>query len=323
MTFPSSPTRLRTAVAAPLAALGVLALAACADSDPTATSSDASGASGASGASSETVRIGTANFPESEIIGQIWAEALREQGYDVEVTSGIGSREVYISALQEGSVTLVPEYAGNLTQFFGDLPEGADEAAVRDTLTSVLPEDLAVGEFAPGESKDAYRVTRAAADEHGLKTIGDLGKLERVTVAAPPEFAERPYGPQGLTGVYGVDASKITVTPISDGGGPLTVAALVEGKADAANIYTTSPALRSDGTEADLVILEDPKHLIPAQNVVPLYKAGQLPDGALDAINDIDAALTTDDLVAMNLRNVGAERAEPAQIAKVYVAGRK
>lgn len=317
MTLASSPARLRAVIAAPLAALGVLALAACADSDPTATTSDGSGETG------KTVKIGTANFPESEIIGQIWAEALREKGYTVEVTSGIGSREVYISALQEGSVTLVPEYAGNLTQFFGDLPEGADEATVRETLASVLPEDLAVGDFAPGESKDAYRVTRAAAEAHGLKTIGDLGKLDHVAVAAPPEFTERPYGPKGLTGVYGVDASKVSVTPISDGGGPLTVAALVEGKVDAANIYTTSPALLHDATEADLVILEDPKHLIPAQNVVPLYKAGQLPDGALDAINTIDAALTTDDLVAMNLRNVGAERAEPAQIAKDYVTGRK
>ena len=313
-----SPARLRSAVA-PLAALGILALAACAESDPTAASSGDT----QSEASGETVKIGTANFPESEIIGQIWAEALREEGYDVEVTSGIGSREVYISALQEGSVTLVPEYAGNLTQFFGELPEGADEPEVRDTLSSVLPEDLEVGDFAPGESKDAYRVTRAASQAHGLQTIGDLGKLDHVTVAAPPEFAERPYGPKGLTDIYGVDASEISVTSISDGGGPLTVAALVEGKADAANIYTTSPALLSDGSEADLVILEDPKHLIPAQNVVPLYKAGQLPDGALEAINNIDAELTTEDLVAMNLRNVGTERAEPAQIAKDYVAGRK
>ena len=318
MRFPALSSR-RAAVAAPLALLSALTLAACSDSDPTSeTSASASGE-----ASGQTVKIGTANFPESEIIGQIWAEVLRDKGYNVEVTSGIGSREVYISALQEGSVTLVPEYSGNLTQFFGELPTGADENGVRDALGKVLPDDLAVGDFAPGESKDAYRVTRAAADEHGLKTIGDLGKLDRVTVAAPPEFAERPYGPKGLTDLYGVDASKVTVTPISDGGGPLTVAALVEGKANAANIYTTSPALLSDGKEADLVTLEDPKHLIPSQNVVPLYKSGQLPDGALDAINSIDAKLTTEDLVAMNLRNVGSERAEPAQIAKDYVAGHK
>jgi len=98
------------------------------------------------------------------------------------------------------------------------------------------------------------------------------------------------------------------------------VQALVEGAADAANIFTTSPALLSDGSEADLVTLEDTKNLIPPQNVLPVVKAGALPDGALDVINAVDAKLTTEDLVAMNLRNVGPERAEPAQIARDWVA---
>ena len=102
----------------------------------------------------------------------------------------------------------------------------------------------------------------------------------------------------------------------------MTVAALVEGDANVANIYTTSPALLSNGDQADLVILEDPEGLIPAQNVVPLYRASALPSGALDVINDINATLTTDDLVAMNLRNVGPERAEPRQIAEDYLAER-
>lgn len=309
-------TRHTPTAATTLVTLATLTLAGCASDDPTGAGSDATTAT----ADAQTVLIGTANFPESEIIGQIWAEALRNAGYDVEVTSGIGSREVYITALQEGSVTLVPEYSGNLTQFFGELPAGADEAQVKEALTGALPDDLAVGEFAPGESKDAYRVTRKLAEEHSLVTIGDLNTLDSITIAAPPEFAERPYGPNGLGATYGVDTAKVEVTPISDGGGPLTVAALVEGSADAANIYTTSPALLNDGTEADLVILEDPENLIPSQNVVPLYKAGELPDGALDVINSVNATLTTEDLVAMNLRNVGPERAEPKAIAKDYVA---
>ncbi|WP_301924763.1 ABC transporter substrate-binding protein [Corynebacterium glaucum] len=310
----------KTASVLAFAAVATLTLASCASEDPTATTTapgtDTESADG-------TVKIGTANFPESEIIGQIWAEALREAGFDVEVTSGIGSREVYITALEEGSINLVPEYSGNLTQYFGELPAGADEDAVRDTLRSALPAELEAGDFAPGESKDAYRVTKETAEKYNLVTIGDLGNLDTVTIAAPPEFAERPYGPEGLTGVYGIDASKITVTPISDGGGPLTVAALLEGKADAANIYTTSPALNDDGEEADLVTLEDPENLIPPQNILPLYRAGELPDGALDVINSVNATLTTEDLVSMNLRNVGKERAEPAQIAKEYVADRK
>lgn len=272
-----------------------------------------------SGSSSETVSLGTANFPESEIIGQIWAEALRQAGYDVEVKSGIGSREVYLKALEEGTIDIVPEYAGNLTQYYGDLEQGADEDDVRAALAEALPDDLEAGEFSPAESKDAYRVTRATADQFGLKTIADLNKLDAITVAAPPEFAERPYGPKGLTDVYGIDAGKISVNPISDGGGPLTVAALVEGAANTANIFTTSPALLSDGSEADLVTLEDPQLLIPPQNVVPVVRAGALPDGALDAVNSINATLTTEDLVAMNLRNVGEEHAEPAAIAKDWM----
>ncbi len=301
-------------------------LAGCTSTDPTAntgtqqtgkTTADNDAVSGA-----ETVIIGTANFPESEIIGQLWAEALRENGFNVEVTSGIGAREVYVTALEEGSVTVVPEYAGNLAQFVGELPAGTTEEGVRQTLDRNLPDGLKVGEFARAESKDAYRVTREVAQQHNLVSIGDLSNLDAITIAAPPEFAERPYGPEGLSEAYGVDAGKITLTPISDGGGPLTVAALVEGDANVANIYTTSPALLSNGDQADLVILEDPEGLIPAQNVVPLYRASALPSGALDVINDINATLTTDDLVAMNLRNVGPERAEPQQIAEDYLAER-
>ncbi|MBA1837486.1 ABC transporter substrate-binding protein [Corynebacterium sp. zg912] len=296
-----------------LIAAAAFTLAACASEDPTAP------AGGSGDARDKTVTIGTANFPESEIIGQIWAQALRDAGYDVDVKSGIGSREVYLSALQDGAIDVVPEYAGNLTQFFGDLEQGADEAKVRDALNDVLPDTLQAGEFSPAESKDAYRVTRETADEYKLSSIADLSKLDSVTIAAPPEFAERPYGPKGLTDVYGIDASTVSVTPISDGGGPLTVAALVQGTANVANIFTTSPALLDNGEEADLVILDDPEHLIPPQNVVPVVRAGELPDGALDVINNIDAKLTTQDLVDMNLRNVGKERAEPKQIAQEWM----
>lgn len=301
-------------ITAALLAAAVLTLTACANEDPTAPTDNATDADG------QTVTIGTANFPESEIIGQIWAQALRDAGYEVTVKSGIGSREVYLSALEDGSINVVPEYAGNLTQFYGDLEQGADESAVRETLASVLPDNLEAGDFSPAESKDAYRVTRETADANGLSSIADLTKLNTVTIAAPPEFAERPYGPKGLAEVYGIDASKVTVTPISDGGGPLTVAALVQGTANVANIFTTSPALLDNGEEADLVILDDPENLIPPQNVVPVIRSGQLPDGALDVINDIDAKLTTEDLVEMNLRNVGEERAEPAQIAQDWVS---
>lgn len=291
-------------------------LAACAQGDPLDTSG--SDETPTVEADAGTIVIGTANFPEAQIIGHIWAVALDDAGFTATVAPGIGSREVYLTALEDGTLTIVPEYAGNLASFYSELPERADEKAVRDTLAESLPDTLELGDLSPAESADAYRVTAATA-ERGIRSIGDLDSLDHITIAAPPEFAERRYGPPGLTSVYGIDADKITVRPISDGGGPLTVQALAEGAVDAANIFTTSPAVTGKGERPDLVILEDPLHLIPPQNVVPVIRAGELPPGALDVLNDVNARLTTRDLTEMNERNVGAERAEPAAIARDWV----
>ncbi|GAB2497829.1 Glycine betaine/carnitine/choline-binding protein OpuCC precursor [Corynebacterium atrinae] len=294
---------------AAIAAFALVLTACSSPSDPLATES-----------SDDVITIGTANFPESEIIGQVWAQALEDAGFQVEVTSAIGSREVYLRALEEGSVDLVPEYAGNLAQFYGaDLPTGATPADVDTALSEVLPEGLSTGNLAEGESKDSYRVTRSLADDRGLTTLADLSKLDQVRIAANPELAERPYGPRGLTSVYNVDASTITMVPISDGGGPLTIAALTSGSADVADIYTTSPLLDSAGNEIDLVTLDDPEGLVLPQNVLPLMRSGALPDGAVDAINGASALLTTDALVAMNLRNIGKEKAEAPVIAREFL----
>lgn len=298
-----------------LFAVAALALSSCSSGD------DPLDTSAAPDAGDDTITIGTANFPESEIIGQIWAAALEDAGFDVEISSGIGSREVYLKALEEGSVDLVPEYSGNLAQYYGaELEPGTDPEGVVEKLTDVLPEGLVAGDIADGESKDSYRVTRELADEHNLETLADLGRLDQVRIAANPEFAERPYGPPGLASVYGVPEDRISVVPISDGGGPLTIAAVTEGTAEVADIYTTSPLLDSSGKEVDLVTLEDPEQLVLPQNVLPLMRADALPQEALDAINGISDDLSTEALVELNLRNIGEEKAEPPVIARDFVA---
>ncbi|MHA2789864.1 ABC transporter substrate-binding protein [Corynebacterium sp. S7] len=311
MTNLSFARKIVVTLAAAAAAFG---LASCSNSDPLATQQSEGSGTG------PTIKIGTANFPESEIIGQIWAEQLRANGYDVEVTSGIGSREVYLSALESGEINIVPEYTGNLAQFYGaEVESGADSDAVYAAVQQVLPEDLSAGSIAQAESKDSFVVTAQTATEFGLSTIGDLSKLDQVVLAGNPELAQRPYGPEGFTKIYNVPADKISMNSISDSGGPLTVAALLSGEANVADIYTTSPHLDSDGKEVDLVTLEDPQNMVLPQNVLPIYRADAVPQEAIDALNTLNAQLTTGDLVAMNLRNVGDEKAEPAVIARDYL----
>lgn len=293
-----------------------LVFSGCTSKDPLGTGSE--------GAPDNTITIGTANFPESEIIGQYWAKILTDAGFNVDMASGIGSREVYMQALEEGAVDIVPEYTGNLAQFLGaEVKTGSTAEQIYEQLEGVLPPSLSVGKPAPAESKDSYTVTKEFAKEHSLKTIEDLSRLGSFTLAANPEFAERPYGPQGLADIYKLAADKIEFKPIADGGGPLTIEALKSGDVEVADIYTTSPQLDSDGNRVDVMALDDPKNLVPAQSVLPVVRSVDVPREALEALNKANAQFTTKDLLAMNERNIGTEKAEPAVIVRDYIAAQK
>jgi osmoprotectant transport system substrate-binding protein len=305
-----------------LAALtaSAVVLVGCTSSDPTG-GEDAADADGA--ASAETIVIGTANFPESEIIGQVWAAALEEEGFDVEVNSGIGSREVYTGAIEEGSVQVFPEYIGSLAQYYdADVSVGADSDEVAAALSDVLPEALAIGELAPGQNADSFQVLPDTAEEYDLTTIGDLANIDEIVLATQPETMERPFGPEGLETVYGVPADSIELNAISDGGGPLTVSALVQGAANVANIYTTTPTYDSDGNPVELVTLEDPESIILPENVTALYRADDVPAEVLDVLNGVNADLTTERLIEFNERNIGEEKADPSVIAEDFIAER-
>ncbi|APT93336.1 ABC transporter substrate-binding protein [Corynebacterium phocae] len=288
------------------------ALTACGGQDPL----DAPDADTSAAAPGASIVIGTANFPESEILGQLWAAVLEDEGFDVTVKSGIGSREVYLEALESGEINVMPEYTGSLAQYYGaELEPGADADAVYASLESVLPEKLKVGKMSAAESKDSFNVTEEFSKANGVTSIADLAKLDGFTLGANPEIVNRPFGPKGLKEVYGID--NVEVKPISDAGGPLTVAALAKGEIDVANIYTTSPVLDRDGNELPTVRLEDPKNIISAQNVVPLYAQG-VPAEAIASLDAFNAGLLTENLKAMNVRHVGPEKAEVDVIVEEF-----
>ncbi|AYD90128.1 ABC transporter substrate-binding protein [Actinomyces lilanjuaniae] len=271
-----------------LAATAVLS--ACSDSDPLA------GGTGASAPGDGTVVVGSQQSDSNEIIAELYAQAMEDAGLTVSREYRISQRETYLSELESASVTVIPEYSGNLLQFYDSQTTAGDAQAVQEALPGVLPEGLMVLEAAQASDQDSYTVTRDFAQEHSLTSIGDLATLGRtVSVAANSEFEERPYGPEGAKEIYGVD---VQVQPVEDSGGPMTLAALLDGSVDVADIYTADPAIEAN----DLVVLEDPEGLILPQNVIPLV-ASSLPQAAVDAINAVSALLTTEELRALTTRS--------------------
>jgi osmoprotectant transport system substrate-binding protein len=284
-------------------ALGTaMALAGCASGDPL----DTSGGS-ASAAPTDTISVGSAAFGENVILAEVYAQAL--EANDVKVTRNlqIGEREVYLKALEEGSIDLIPEYTGNLLAAYDADSTATSSDDVYSALGDALPDGFEVLDESPAEDKDSYNVTKEYSAANGVTSLSDL-KGKTVRVGGGAVLGEREYGIPGLTGTYGVDASLVT---IEDQGGPNTVKALLDGQVDMANIYSTTPSILDNG----FVTLDDPENLIKAQNVVPLVNTAKMNPDVTAILDKVSAALTTEDLTEMNRRNQGDEKAEPKAIA--------
>ncbi|HLS33729.1 MAG TPA: ABC transporter substrate-binding protein [Brevibacterium sp.] len=262
--------------------------------------------------------VSSANFTESEIIGNLYAQTLEDAGVEVETQFNVGSREAYIPALADGSIDVIPEYTGNLLLFLDPEADVSSPEAIAEALPAALEAEGLEGlEAADAENKDAVVVTAETAEEWDLSQIGDLADHgDELTVAGPPEFAERAVGLPGLEETYGVTVESFE--PIADGGGPATVDALVNGDVQAANIFTTNPAIESEG----LIVLDDPEGHFAAQNVVPVARQDLLTDDAEAALDAVSAELTTEDLIALNLRVSGEEKVEPATAAAEWLEER-
>ncbi len=295
-----------------LAAAGALTLAACgAGGDPLAAPSE--GAS-ADGGSSEEVVVGSANFTESQVLGELYAQALTAAGVPASTRPNIGAREVYLTALQDGSVSVVPEYTGNLLLHYDANSPAATEAEIESALQEVLAEEqLALGSPSPATDQDVYVVTAEYSQEHGITSLEDLTKVNgEAVLGGPGELVERSYGPPGLEELYGVtfkefrpyDAPAVKVKDLNDG------------VIQVATFFTTEAAIGDNG----YVQLEDPQGMILPQNVVPLM-APAVADNqiAVDALDAVSAALTTEDLTELN-KQVDSERRSPEEVAGEWLA---
>ena len=291
-----------------LAVTSALALSACGGGggDPLSGGGDNSGSEGSQ------VIVGSADFTESQLIGSIYSQALQGAGVDVKEQFNIGSREVYIAALKDGSIDLVPEYSGALLKYLDDKSTASTSEAVQAELATKLPSGIAMLTPSPAEDKDVLAVTKATADKYKLKTISDLAPVAgELVLGGPPEWETRVNGVVGLRDVYGLNFKEFVSL---DAGGTLTMTALVNGQIQAGDLFSTDPGLVSN----NLVALEDDKSLFAAENVVPVIKAAKQNDTITKTLNAVSAKLTTDDLIKMNAE--AATGTNLADIAKKWLA---
>ncbi|WP_228562666.1 glycine betaine ABC transporter substrate-binding protein [Catenulispora rubra] len=133
---------------------------------------------GGTDAAGVAVTVGSANFPESVALADIYAEALKDQGAKVSTKPSIGAREVYIPGLKDGSIDLIPEYSGSILQYFDPKATATSPDDVYAALQKALPAGLTVLDQSKAQDSDAIVVTKATADKYGLKSIADLAKTQ-------------------------------------------------------------------------------------------------------------------------------------------------
>lgn len=266
--------------------------------------------------SPKSIVVGSGDFPESHIVAEIYAQALQANGFDVGRRMGIGSRETYIPALKDHSIDLVPEYIGNLLRYF--VPESTATMldAVELELYKRLPGDLSILTPAPASDTDTVTVTSDIAGAWKLKTIADLAAQSAdVRLGAPSGFETRPSGLPGLRKKYGLDVKPENFVAINDGGGAVTVRALLEGRVTAANVFSTSPAV----PQYHLVVLQDPQHNFVAGNIVPLVNSQKKSDRLKYVLDAVSAKLTTSAVVELNTAVSGNAGIDPDEAARNWV----
>jgi osmoprotectant transport system substrate-binding protein len=273
-----------------------LTLAACGSSAGSTPGGGSSSNPLAAGAAQGTVVIGSANFPEDEALAEIYSLALQAKGIKVTEKFNIGAREIYYPQLVKGAITIIPEYNGALlSTSVNKTSTAVTTADVDAALTSGLPSSLEVLNPSTAQDSDSVTVTQAFATAHHLVSIADLKSIAGTMVfGSAAEFETRAAGIPGLKKTYGVTFKAFDA--LGDESGPITLAALMDNKVQAADVFTTTPQIATD----HLVALTDPKNNFAAQNVIPLvYKKGVNPT-IIATLNDISAKLTTAGLISLN-----------------------
>jgi osmoprotectant transport system substrate-binding protein len=260
-----------------------------------------------------SITIGSAAFPENVLLADIYAGAMSAKGVKVSKKLQIGERPVYIKALQDGSIDMVPEYSGSILSYFDKSATATAPDAVYAALQQKLPTTLAVLNFAQAQDNDTIVVTQDTAKKYNLRTLADLCPVAgQLTLGAPKQFETRPDGVPALKSIYGISFKAFK--PL-DVGGPVTVSSLKNGQVDAADLFSTDPAIKGN----NFVALTDSRNQFAAQNIVPLATKAKITQTIADAANAVSAKLDTDTLAGL-VAKVQNDKQDPEAVAKAWLS---
>jgi osmoprotectant transport system substrate-binding protein len=248
-----------------------------------------------------TIQFASFDFPESEILAELYGQALRQHGFPVEPVVQLGAREVVAPALEQGKVDMVPEYLGSALNFLNDRDRvaTADPGLTHARLEQAFaPRGVSVLAYAPAVDRNGFVVTGQMARTRGLEKLSDLAPIaSQLALGGPPECPQRPLCLRGLQEVYKLNFARFEAMPSRT----VTAAALETGEIDVGMIDTTDPNL----VKHDLVQLEDDRDLQPADNVVPVVRREVLDaygPPLVRLLNAVSAQLTTIELTRLNLQ---------------------
>ncbi len=285
------PLRTMWCVLALAATLAVLA--GCGEEN----GEEASGASQQPQGAQLRITLGTQEFPEARILGELWRQALAANGYTVDLRKNVGPAADLDRLLQDGEIDGHVAYTGTvLSVVAGEEVSGLDpDDTYRQAKAFYDGRGMAMSEMTPFQNVDAIATTKAFAQERRLETIADLRKLDSFTLGARPEFESLYLGLEGLQEVYGLTNAEFKAITL---GAQYT--ALDEGDVDAVNAFSTDPQLES----GDYEVLDDPELLFGSQNVVMTVDADKLErvgrDKFLRVVDEVNGRLTQDGIVEMN-----------------------
>jgi osmoprotectant transport system substrate-binding protein len=316
---------MRWLLAFALVAVLGLGIAACGDDDE----SDSSGASTATteasskqiqkntANASKTLTVGSKNFTEQIVLGEIYAQALQAAGYDVKKQLNLGDEKTALKALEGNDISGYPEYTGTALLSFFDVPSDKlpkDPTAAYDQVKADFAKDgIDALKPTPFTSSNEVALTKAKADELGVKKISDLSdKAKDLTLYGSPECRQRLDCLLGLEQVYGLKFKKFT--PVDIG---LRHEVLEKGQADVSIVFTTDPQIKRNNE----VLLQDDKGMFPPYNSTFLVKQDTVSKAGPDLQKTIDLVsqgLTDAVMQELNAR-VDLDKKTATQVAKEYL----